>query len=88
MEDRELPRVGQILERMAYEDDVRKVVKRIIVNNDYDKRAELIYLQSQKREHSQKVHDRGQQQGKKGNARFESADNRNKHVAIVNEQIK
>jgi hypothetical protein len=40
MEDRELPRVGQILERMAYEDDVRKIVKRIIVNNDYDKRAE------------------------------------------------
>ena len=40
MEDRELPRVGQILERMAYEDDVRQIVKRIIINNDYDKRAE------------------------------------------------
>ena len=46
MEDRELPRIGNILERLAYEDDVRHIVKRIIANNDIDKRAEQIYLSS------------------------------------------
>lgn len=40
MEDRELPRIGLILERLAYEDDVRKIIRRIIANNDIDKRAE------------------------------------------------
>jgi hypothetical protein len=36
IEDRELPRIGNIFERMAYEDDLRKIVKRIIVNNNID----------------------------------------------------
>lgn len=44
MTDRELPRLGNVLERLAYEDDVRKIVKRIIVNNELDPKLEQIYL--------------------------------------------
>jgi len=40
MTDRELPRLGNVLERLAYEDDVRKIVKRIIVNNELDPKLE------------------------------------------------
>lgn len=39
-EDRELHRLGNILERLAYEDDVRKVLRPLIVNNEVDPKAE------------------------------------------------
>ena len=52
MEDRELFRMGTILERLAYEDDVRKVLKMIVSNNEVDQKQEIIYLNSQKRDHS------------------------------------
>lgn len=59
MEDRELPRTAAILERLAYEDDVRKIIRQIITpNNEIDPKSEQIYLHSQKRDHSQKVIDR------------------------------
>ena len=34
MSDKELPRSSLILERLAYEEDVRKIVKRIITNTN------------------------------------------------------
>jgi TFIIF-interacting CTD phosphatase-like protein len=40
LSDRELPRMTQILERLAYEDDVRKVIKKIIINNEVDPKSE------------------------------------------------
>jgi len=36
LNDEELPRLATLLERMAYEDDVRKVIRTIIVNNKID----------------------------------------------------
>ena len=44
--DTELARVATLLERMAYEDDVRKVIRSIIVNNKIDPRQEQLYLAS------------------------------------------
>ena len=41
MEDRELPRSAMILERLAYEEDVRKVIRTIITsNNEIDAKQE------------------------------------------------
>jgi len=40
MEDRELYRLGAILERLAYEEDIRKIIRKIIVNNEVDPRSE------------------------------------------------
>lgn len=57
--DRELPRTALILEKMAYEDDMRKVIRRIIKDNAIDPKGEQLYMQSKQREHSQKVQDRG-----------------------------
>ena len=53
--DRQLPRIANLLERLAYEPDVRKVIRKIIINNEIDPRAEQLYLQSNKRDHSQRV---------------------------------
>jgi TFIIF-interacting CTD phosphatase-like protein len=40
-QDRQLARVGALLERLAYEQDVRKVIRKIITNsNEIDPRAE------------------------------------------------
>ena len=50
--DRQLSRIANILERLAYEPDVRKVIRKITANNDIDQRAEQIYLHSNKRDHS------------------------------------
>lgn len=36
--DEELLRVATLLERMAHEDDIRKVIKTIIVNNKINER--------------------------------------------------
>ena len=92
MTDRELPRIGNILERMAYEEDVRKIIRQLIANNDIDQKAEQIYLHSKQRDHSQRVQDRtngsGPQNPRKQNSRYESADNRQKHTAIIDEQMK
>ena len=44
--DSELARIATILERMAYEEDVRKVIRSIIVNNKIDVRQEQLYLAS------------------------------------------
>jgi hypothetical protein len=40
MSDVELDRIATILEKLAYEDDVRKVIRKIIKNNMIDDRAE------------------------------------------------
>lgn len=34
--DQELPRLAQILEHLAYEDDIRRVIRKLIVNNAID----------------------------------------------------
>jgi CTD nuclear envelope phosphatase 1 len=44
--DTELPRIATILERLAYEDDVRRVIRIIISNNKIDPKQEQIYLSS------------------------------------------
>jgi hypothetical protein len=38
--DRELPRTALLLERLAYEEDVRKVIRQLISNNEIDPKAE------------------------------------------------
>jgi len=40
MKDTELDRIATLLERLAYEDDVRKVIRKVIKNNMIDDRAE------------------------------------------------
>ena len=41
LEDRELPRLTHILERLAYEEDVRKIIKKLVTaNNEIDPKAE------------------------------------------------
>ena len=44
--DNELVRIATLLERMAYEEDIRKVIRSIIVNNKIDVRQEQLYLAS------------------------------------------
>lgn len=61
--DVELPRIAQILERMAYEEDVRKVIRTIISNNKIDPKQEQLYLSStqpraHRRDQSQKADSR------------------------------
>ena len=53
--DRQLSRTGNLLERLAYEPDVRRIIRKIISNNEIDPRSEQIYLHSGKRDHSQRV---------------------------------
>lgn len=36
--DKELLRLAQLLERLAYEEDVRKIIRKIIYNNEIDPR--------------------------------------------------
>lgn len=38
--DRQLARVATLLERLAYEPDVRKIIRKITSNNEIDQRAE------------------------------------------------
>jgi len=40
MKDIELDRIATILEKLAYEDDVRRVIRKIIKNNLIDDKAE------------------------------------------------
>jgi hypothetical protein len=44
--DEELLRVATLLEHMAYEDDVRKVIRTLIVSNKIEPRQEQLYLSS------------------------------------------
>ena len=44
MADTELDRIATILEKMAYEEDVRKIVRKVIKNNTFDDKAEALYL--------------------------------------------
>lgn len=89
-QDRQLARVGALLERLAYEPDVRKVIRRIVngAANELDPRAEQLYLHSaSRREHSQRAaaSERvvASQRGAAPNQRYESADNRARQNAIV-----
>lgn len=93
----ELDRIATILEKLAYEEDVRKVIRKIIKNNQIDDKAEQIFLTAQKREHSQKqVESRrgttaqeGQKAGRNvSHQRFESADNKQKHQAVIQDQMR
>jgi hypothetical protein len=52
MADNELERIATLLEKLAYEDDVRKIIRKVIKNNAIDDKNEQIYLQSHKRDHS------------------------------------
>mmetsp|Transcript_32562 Transcript_32562/g.31793 ORF Transcript_32562/g.31793 Transcript_32562/m.31793 type:complete len:148 (-) Transcript_32562:954-1397(-) len=58
MADTELYRYIHLLERLAYEDDVRKIIKQIVKNNDIDKKLEQEYLHYHKRDHSQRIVDK------------------------------
>lgn len=40
MEDKELYRFATLLERLAYEEDVRKIIRKICCNNEVEPRAE------------------------------------------------
>jgi len=52
MADTELDRIATLCEKLAYEDDVRKVIRKVFKNNTFDDKNEQIYLQSHKRDHS------------------------------------
>lgn len=119
MSDVELDKIATLLERLAFEEDVRKVIRKIIRDNMIDDRAEQIYLQSQRRDHSQRrtappnnlaaeqaadnrraggdPHaqnnkgadaDRGMKATRSGHQRYESADNKSKHQAIISEKMR
>ena len=62
--DCELQRIANLLERMAYEDDVRKIIRTVISNNKIDPRQEQLYLATstqQRRDKSQRVDRRTKQ---------------------------
>lgn len=40
MADTELDRIATLLEKLAYEEDVRKIIRKVIKNNAIDDRAE------------------------------------------------
>lgn len=40
MSDTELDRIATLLEKLAYEDDVRKIIKKLIKNNKIDDKYE------------------------------------------------
>ena len=52
MSDTELDRTATLLEKLAYEGDVRKVIRKIIKNNAIDEKAEQVYLRERKRGYS------------------------------------
>jgi len=56
----ELPRIATILERLVFEDDVRRVIKTLVSNNKICPKQEQLYLsstnnQKHKRDQSQRV---------------------------------
>lgn len=44
MDDKELYRFATLLERLAFEEDVRRVIRKLCSNNEIDVRSEQIYL--------------------------------------------
>jgi len=40
MSDRELLRISAILERLAYEEDMRKIIRKLTINNEIDQKSE------------------------------------------------
>jgi TFIIF-interacting CTD phosphatase-like protein len=44
MADNELDRIATLLEKLAYEDDVRKIIRKVFKNNTFDDKNEQIYL--------------------------------------------
>lgn len=44
MNDTELDRIATLLEKLAYEDDVRKIIRKVIKNNTFDDKNEQLYL--------------------------------------------
>lgn len=44
--DTELNRIDALLHRMVHEDDVRKIIRTVIVNNKIDPRKEQLYMAS------------------------------------------
>ena len=52
MADTELDRIATLCEKLAYEDDVRKIIRKVFKNNTFDDKNEQIYLQSHKRDQS------------------------------------
>lgn len=52
MSDTELERTATLLEKLAYEVDVRKIIRKIIKNNAIDEKSEQVYLRSHKRGYS------------------------------------
>lgn len=54
MADTDLDRIATLLEKLAYEEDVRKVIRKVIKNNAIDDTALQLYMQAHKRDHSQR----------------------------------
>jgi Dullard-like phosphatase family protein len=91
MADTELDRIATLLEKMAYEEDVRKIVDKVtnmkkIYNeegkyvqtiNALDDRGEQLYLQSHKRDHSQKQVDASRRYGHGGENQLINMNNGN-----------
>lgn len=44
MSDTELDRIATLLEKLAFEEDVRKIIKKIFKNNAFDDKAEALYM--------------------------------------------
>ena len=44
MNDTELDRIATLLEKLAFEEDVRKIIKKIFKNNAFDDKAEALYM--------------------------------------------
>lgn len=66
--DTELNRIDALLHRMVHEDDVRKIIRTVIVNNKIDPRKEQLYMASSSEQHrrdkSQRVDRRTKQSNK------------------------
>jgi len=59
MRDRELYRFMPVLERLAYVDDLRRYLPKLVTDNQVDPKKEQLFLQQTKRrDHSEKVVDR------------------------------
>jgi RNA polymerase II subunit A small phosphatase-like protein len=52
MSDTDLDRIASLLEKLAYEEDVRKIIRKVIKNNAIDDTALQLYLQTHRRDHS------------------------------------
>jgi hypothetical protein len=63
MHDRELYRFIPVLERLAYVEDLRRYLPKLVTDNQVDQKKEQLFLQQTKRrDHSEKIVDRNNQQ--------------------------